>query len=318
MIDARSFPIRGGDRVHLPARGGISDHVHLFSEDEVQALRFAIAARRPLLVRGEPGVGKSQLARAAAMALGKAFVAVTVDARTESRDLQWHFDAVERLADAQVEGAINKDRDDVRRRLAVENYLQPGPLWWAFAWSDAAARAGELGLTEPPQPEGCNSRNGVVLLVDEIDKAETDVPNGLLEALGAGRFSTPGGADAVEAEEFPLIIVTTNEERALPSAFVRRCIVLRILLPEAEQQLINWLVGRGSAHFPDVSAKVLEETARVLAVERRRAIEMQNVVPPGQAEYLDLLRAIAEIASDESAQLEVLVEIAEFALKKTV
>jgi MoxR-like ATPase len=315
MAESGEFPVREGDLIALAPRGGIADQIHLFADNEVQALRFALAARRPLLVHGEPGVGKSQLARAAAVKLGRAFLSTTVDARTESRDLLWQFDAVERLADAQLEGAINKDREDVRRRLAIDNYLKPGPLWWAFDWAGAST----LGM-EPAQPDGGHWNNGIVLLVDEIDKGETDVPNGLLEALGSGQFLPPGATQPVVAHDFPLIIVTTNGERTLPAAFVRRCAVLRLQLPERDQELITWLARRGRAHFAEhsMSDAVLMEAARVLSHARTRAIDAGQLVRPGQAEYLDLLRAVADLEDGEEAQLGALDDIAEFALEKTL
>ena len=181
--------------------------VHQFEPRQVRAVNAALAARRPLLVRGEPGIGKSQLARAAAAALGRAFVSHTVDARTESRDLLWHFDAVARLAEAQLIGALRacpaepatgteserKDQPSSRHRdqLAIGAFCIPRALWWAFDWEDAltrpirsACRAAATGRWRPA--------NGCLILIDEIDKAEADVPNGLLEALGAGRFNPQG------------------------------------------------------------------------------------------------------------------------------
>ena len=92
--------------IPLPVRGGPADQVHLFEAEDIQAINAALAAERPLLVRGEPGSGKSQLARAAAQCLGRAFISFTVDSRTESRDLLWEFDAVQRLADAQLTAAL--------------------------------------------------------------------------------------------------------------------------------------------------------------------------------------------------------------------
>ena len=92
--------IQAGSQVRLQAPPGLPELVHVFDEDSIQAVNAALAARRPLLVRGEPGIGKSQLARAAAKALGRVYVPFVVDARIESRDLLWHFDAVARLAEA--------------------------------------------------------------------------------------------------------------------------------------------------------------------------------------------------------------------------
>ena len=98
-----------GDTVVLAASPTVPEPVHVWDRREIAAVNAALAAKRPLLVRGEPGIGKSQLARAAAKALGRAFVPCVVDSRTESRDLLWHYDAVARLADAQLLGALRCD-----------------------------------------------------------------------------------------------------------------------------------------------------------------------------------------------------------------
>src|SRR5262249_50323380 len=127
-------------------RGGMLASVHVIDEDSILAVNAALATGRPLLVRGEPGTGKSQLARAVAEALGRAFVSHSVDARTETRDLLWSVDAVARLAEAQVMGALHHvEHDEVRRRIDVIEFVQPGPLWWAFDWASAQAQARRSG-----------------------------------------------------------------------------------------------------------------------------------------------------------------------------
>ncbi len=107
------------------------ERYHQFKSREVSAINAALAAGRPLLVRGEPGVGKTQLAEAAAESLERAYYPHVVDSRTESRDLLYHFDAVMRLAEAQLCGVL-KDRDLARQQLSVDRFVEPGPLWWAF------------------------------------------------------------------------------------------------------------------------------------------------------------------------------------------
>ncbi len=171
---------------------GADDRIHQFRARDIHAINAAIAAGRPLLVRGEPGVGKSQLARAAAKALGRAFVKHVVDAHTESRDLMWTFDAVRRLAEAQLAGALRADVAAARRELATKRFLHPGPLWWAFDWQSADRQARVAGAKAPAQRDGGSWENGSVLLLDEIDKAEAEVPNGLLDALGAREFTPLG------------------------------------------------------------------------------------------------------------------------------
>src|SRR5882672_5131569 len=126
--------VKAGDKLALPTAAGAPEQVHVFSENEIIAIDTALAARRALLIRGEPGTGKTQLALAAAIALKRGFVSRVVDSRTESRDLLWHFDAVARLADAQVHGALrfegkaDKNHEgSVRERLAIQNFIHPRP-----------------------------------------------------------------------------------------------------------------------------------------------------------------------------------------------
>jgi len=309
--------VNGVCRVELVGQTGQDDRVHLLQAREIHAVNAAIAAGRPLLVRGEPGVGKTQLARAAAKALGRAIVKQVIDSHTESRDLMWSFDAVKRLAEAQLAGALRDDVAKARDDLAVEHFLHPGPLWWAFDWVDAEAQAALARAERPPQADGGDWRQGCVLLLDEIDKAEADVPNGLLEALGAREFTPVGHHGPVRATGAPpLVIITTNEERALPDAFLRRCLVLHLNLPETEAELTKFLVARGRAHFPKASLQLLRAAADLLNVDRRAAIHHQIRPYPGQAEYLDLLRAVLGLARGTRDQMAMLSVIREYTLRK--
>jgi MoxR-like ATPase len=254
--------IKVGYTTELFTCGGMPEQVHVFDQQSIDAINAALAAGRPLLVRGEPGTGKSQLARAAAKVLGRVFVSYVVDSRTESRDLLWQFDAVSRLAEAQLSGALNEDPQQARDRLEVINFVAPGPLWWAFAWNNASDQAAKIGQAPYPQTDGGKPDKGCVVLVDEIDKAESDVPNGLLEALGIGQFTPMGRQEPVSAgDPVPLVIITTNEERRLPDAFVRRCMVLHLQLPASRDKLLHMLIERGRAHFPETSEEVLREAA---------------------------------------------------------
>ena len=327
--------------IELAATGDMPEVVHQFEPRQIRAVNAGLAARRPLLVRGEPGIGKSQLARAAAKALGRAFVPHTVDARTESRDLLWHFDAVARLAEAQLLGALGRAADlaspdhappsaekgdkskgpNLRERLAIARFLHPRALWWAFDWNGALNRAKDVGISAPPQPDGGDPANGCLVLIDEIDKAEADVPNGLLEALGAGSFHPQGCTEPVKATGIaPLVVITTNEERALPDAFVRRCLVLHLRLPSNPRKLAEHLIERGRAHFrrhnPPASATVLQRAAELLIADREIARENHWLPLPGQAEYLDLVRAVITRERTAEAQEALMEKVAEFVLKK--
>ena len=246
-LDSIEFPTdEKWSSVTLPGRDGVPEQVHVFDSESVLAIKAALLARRPLLVRGEPGVGKSQLAASVALMLKRPFIPFVVDSRTESRDLKWHYDAVKRLADAQLFGALaasavhsEKVRDDqssatttdcaddlvekkMAEKLSVQNYVQPGPLWWAFDWDSAKTQA-ERSNSPIRECDEANRRSGAVVLIDEIDKAGSDVPNGLLEALGDGQFTPPGVETPVCVKgRMPLVLISSNRERELPDAFLRQ------------------------------------------------------------------------------------------------
>ena len=267
---------------------------HVFEQRDVDAIEAALSARRPLLIRGEPGVGKTQLALAVAKSLGWGFRQMVVDSRTEARDLKWSEDLVARLANAQLVGAL-KDSDEAnqaRTRIGLDHYVTPGPLWWAFDWSDAKQQAEHVRASVPPDPPGCDPSKGVVILIDEIDKAESELPNGLLEALGSREFTPAGRSGPIRAQRWPLVVITTNEERRLPDAFIRRCVVHDMRLPDDTEALKTFLIARGRAHFKDAETEILEKAATMTS-EDRAACAKQRLWPlPGQAEYLDLLRAV--------------------------
>jgi len=316
--------------VKLPATGSWPKSVHLFDDASRYAIQAALAAQRPLLLRGEPGTGKSQLARAAAQVLGRIFISEVVHSSSESQDLQYHFDAVGRLGEAQVLGATQgKGECDVREQLDPRNFLSPGALWWLFDWQSAQeqlelCRSNRLA---PERPKGWQPADGAVLLIDEIDKADVDLPNGLLESLGNGAFKVPYLDQAIGLKTkmaAPLVIITTNEERELPAAFLRRCMVLNLQLPEKKEPFIKWLMRRGEIHFGEFcNAAVRKEAAEQLYGDRRDALD-QALPAPGQAEYLDLLRAVSTMtetiatAEKEKEQLILLDKIKGFALKKQV
>jgi len=305
----------------LEPKGNMLATRHLFEQADIDAINAAIACRRPLLLTGEPGTGKSQLARAAASRLECAFVSFSVDSRTESRDLLWSFDAVGRLADAQLGKALCEDSTKLRGELAIHNYVHPGPLWWGFDWARAKEQAEKaqkrLGGTsdkeaiadiEPEQWDKGDPKNGCVILIDEIDKAEPSVPNGLLEALGNGCFLPDGYKQRIMVEGIaPLIIITSNEERVLPEAFLRRCLVHHLSLPNEPEALIETLIARGQAHFEDLSETLLKKAAKMVVRDRQKAQDNHYHPLPGQAAYIDLLRGVYQQA-DNAAKREALLE----------
>ncbi|MDP2431312.1 MAG: MoxR family ATPase [Pseudomonadota bacterium] len=291
--------LQPGQVLRLEPMEGLPPSKHRWKQEEIDAAILALAARRPLLVRGEPGTGKTQLAHALAFALGWALHAATIHARFEAQDLLYLFDAVRRLSDAQACKLREPGWDE-------KQYWQPGPLWKAFGWetTEGYGAGRELAGGEAVAPLGH------VVLIDEIDKADSDLPNSLLEVLGSRRLTIPPLAEPLTASEerWPLIVITTNEERELPAAFIRRCVVLTHDLPTGPAYA-DFLIDHGRAHFGEdqddpalaLSESILREAAAQLLEDRKNS-EAAHLPPPGLAEYLDLLRALQELAPGDSEE----------------
>ena len=202
---------------------------YVYHHPDIQlALNVALITGRPLLVEGPSGCGKSTLALNAALSLGRKYYEFVVTNRSEAQDLLWTIDNLRRLNDANIPN---------RELFPDQAYLEPGVLWWSMNPDSATNRGPQhvlsLDQLAADPNRGCDSDNSVIL-IDEIDKADPDFPNGLLVPLGSLQFTIPGIQYTVRAVSTPLIIVTTNNERELPQAFLRRCVILRIPPPTAE------------------------------------------------------------------------------------
>jgi MoxR-like ATPase len=255
-------PTPGGGSAagQAPGSGYASDdEVYVFDDDRlVLAVNVALKTGRPLLLFGPPGSGKSSLAPNVARILCWEYHAHVVTARTEPEDLLWRFDAMKRLNDAQAQRLSDEMAD----------YYTPGPLWRAF---DAGA-----------------SGRRCVVLIDEIDKADPDLPNSLLGPLGSLSFPKPWddrGQVTVAQEQAPLVVITTNDERELPRPFLRRCIVFD-LIPPARDHLLRVAERHLGAHYDEELAGSIADL--LLAIRRDRE---NDPAGPSTAEYLDALKA---------------------------
>jgi MoxR-like ATPase len=300
-------------QVHVPDRG--DGQVYVMPDSLDLAIRVALAAGRPLLLRGKPGSGKSSMAPFVARQRNWRFYSFVVTSQTRARDLQWTFDGVRRLADAQTKswwGSRNA------RPLSPDLYVEPGPLWWAFAPKSAArhvrASRQSHGLVpeswkhpEEERNEECDEGHAVVL-IDEIDKADPDVPNGLLGPLATHGFTVVESGTRVEFEasvdvfqERPfhqnLVVITTNEERELPQAFLRRCVIANLVPPTEVEELVRIACEHLKARLGEASETDVE-LATALAIELkgvRDSARDQGVREPSTAEYLDALWACREL-----------------------
>ena len=301
---------RGECSIPLEPQGTWPASDHLMSSAQLNSIIAAIAANRPLLVRGEPGIGKSQLARAAAVILKRHFISFVIQPSTEHQDLLWSIDHLQRLGDAQL---MQFQPEGKRGEwLQPAKYMTPGPLWWAF---DPTGKKPEPRTTyDPEEPaEGCTKDGGVVVLLDEIDKADISVCQGLLEVLGNGAFTVPYWNTRVISDRArpPLVVITSNDTRQLPSAFLRRCVLLDLALPTGDD-LVEHLSLIGKVHFPKLSATVREHAARQTVSDRAKGTQL---VRSGQAEYLDLLRTLGTLAEKESEQIAWLDKLSSYFLK---
>jgi MoxR-like ATPase len=277
------------------------------------ALNVALATGRPLLLRGKPGSGKSSYASYAARRLNYRYYEQVVSARTQAEDLLWTFDPVRRLGDAQVVGAARGRRAGTGAGGDLLNdfdYIIPGPFWWALNRESAARRGAPKGVAlkaEAPEPFAAENagRDKVraVVLIDEIDKGDPDVPNNLLVPLGSLEFCVAetgavvrrpavAGKRAGGGQSSLLVVVTTNEERDLPDAFLRRCVVHELKHPDARR-----LAEIAAEHFrlAGEAVKKAEESLFEAVAQRvvhlRGQAEEARTRPPSTAEFLDAVWA---------------------------
>ena len=196
---------------------------YIAAEDLLGAVNIAMALEKPLLVKGEPGTGKTMLAEAIAEALGKQLIIWNIKSTTKAQDGLYVYDVVQRLYDSQFG---NAGVDDIAK------YIKLGKLGEAFMADEQ-----------------------VVLLIDEIDKADLEFPNDLLWELDKMEFYIPETGETIKAKHRPIVIITSNAEKELPSAFLRRCIFHYISFPDRAQ--MEEIVR---VHFDQLDEALLQQT----------------------------------------------------------
>ncbi len=229
---------------------GTQDYVA--TEDLTVAVNAAALLERPLLIKGEPGTGKTELAKQVASALGLELIEWNIKSTTKAQQGLYEYDAVSRLRDSQLGDERVRD---------VGNYIRKGKLWTAF-----------------------EADQKVVLLIDEIDKADIEFPNDLLQELDKMAFHVYETGETVAAKNRPVVIITSNNEKELPDAFLRRCFFHYISFPD--QDTMRQIV---KVHYPDIKEQLLT-TALTQFYEIREQQGLKK--KPSTSEVLDWLKLL--------------------------
>jgi MoxR-like ATPase len=229
-----------------------STESYIVADDLGLAVNAAVTLEKPLLLKGEPGTGKTRLAEELAASLGVPLIRWQIKSTTKAQQGLYEYDAVSRLRDSQL--GSDKVHD-------IANYIKPGKLWQAF--------------TADERP---------VLLIDEIDKADIEFPNDLLHELDQMEFHVYETGEQVRAEHRPIVIITSNNEKELPDAFLRRCFFHYIKFPDADT-----LAQIVQVHYPDIRKDLLS-TALEVFFDLRQVPSLKK--KPSTSELIDWLKLL--------------------------
>ena len=230
--------------------GGSTDYVA--SQDLMRAVNIAIALEKPLLIKGEPGTGKTMLAQSVSRALNMELIIWNIKSTTKAQDGLYVYDVVQRLYDSQFGG---EGVDDIKK------YVKLGKIGEAFS-----------------------SDKQVILLIDEIDKADLEFPNDLLWELDKMEFYIPETGETIKAKKRPIVIITSNAEKELPDAFLRRCIFHYIEFPD--EQLMREII---KVHFPELENNIISQAiAAFYYIRGLRDIQKK----PSTSEIIDWIQAL--------------------------
>ncbi|WP_417824970.1 AAA family ATPase [Thalassospira lucentensis] len=225
---------------------------YVATDDLMVAVNAAITLQRPLLVKGEPGTGKTVLAEEIAKSLGKKLITWSIKSTTRAQQGLYEYDAVSRLRDSQLGDA---------RVHNIANYIVKGKLWEAF-----------------------EDESAPVLLIDEIDKADIEFPNDLLQELDRMEFFVYETQETIKATNRPIVIITSNNEKELPDAFLRRCFFHYIRFPDAET--MNQII---EVHYPGIQKRLVAEALN-LFYDMRDVAGLKK--KPSTSELLDWLKLL--------------------------
>ena len=234
-----------------------------------------------------------------ALQLGLRYYEEVIASHTQAKELLWHFDALRRLNDAQAN----------RLQEGMEPYMTPGVLWWAFNPESAQKIAQSLAPTQPLAPDAPGLVQELsaaekamlpeaVVLLDEIDKADPDVPNNLLVPLGSLQFNVPDLQLSIKTQRPPLLIITTNDERELPNAFLRRCVILQLPDPDKDKTYRPLYKKRlrqiAERHF-GVDDMLYDAVVDLMMSDNDEPEASRSQATSSPAEYLDAIRTCREL-----------------------